>query len=237
VKRVAIVQSSYIPWKGFFDLMASVDELVLYDDAQYTRRDWRNRNRIKTRHGVQWLTVPVHVKGRFEQAIKDTLISDSGWATRHWRTISASYARAAYFDRYAPIVQGLFSSAAGDRLSAINRHFIDGCCAILGIETRITWSMDYELASERTARLVGICRQAGATEYLSGPSARGYLDVAQFARAGIGVSFMDYSGYPSYEQLHPPFDHHVSVIDLIVNTGPEAGRYMLSPRLGGRGAA
>jgi len=227
-KRIAIVQSSYIPWKGYFDLIASVDEFVLYDDAQYTKRDWRNRNRIKTPQGLLWLTIPVVVKGRFEQRICDTVVSEPDWPDKHWRSVRAHYSRAPYFSQYAARLEELFLGTTSDRLSDINRRFLLGLCGMLGITTPFTWSMDYRLDADRTGRIVSICRQAGATEYLSGPSARSYLDERQFADAGIGVTYADYSFYPEYTQLYPPFEHSVSVIDLLVHTGSSARRFTQS---------
>lgn len=226
-KRIAIVQSSYIPWKGYFDLMAAVDEFVLYDDAQYTKRDWRNRNRIKSPNGALWLTVPVAVKGHFEQRVRDAVIADRGWVERHWRTVRASYARAPCFRQYESALEGLFSGATSERLSEINHRFLVGLRDLLGIETRITWSMDYRHHGDATHRLVEMCHQAGATTYLSGPSARAYMDAPQLAAAGITLEYMDYRGYPAYPQLYPPFEHAVSVIDLLVHTGREAPRFML----------
>lgn len=230
--RIAIVQSSYIPWKGYFDLIRGVDEFVLYDDVQFTRRDWRSRNRIKTPEGPMWLTVPVAVKGRFTQRIRETEIADARWAANHWQNIRRAYGRAPFFARYEEALAALFSTATDRRLSVVNHHFITGLCALLGITTRITWSMDYTLEEERTARLVGICRQAGAREYVSGPAARDYIDAGQFARAGITLSYADYGGYAEYPQLYPPFEHAVSVIDLLVHAGPDALRYMkdVAPR-------
>jgi hypothetical protein len=226
-KTVAIVQSNYIPWKGYFDLIARVDEFVLYDDMQYTRRDWRNRNRVKTPHGVQWLTVPVEVKGKYHQRIKDTLVSDRAWARSHWQTIQHSYARAPHFASYRDRLAELYARAGAlTRLSEINCLFLTAICGMLGIRTRISWSMDYRLADERTERLVEICRQAGATEYVSGPAARAYMDESRFAAAGIALTYMDYAGYPEYPQLYPPFEHAVSVLDLILNTGEDAPAFM-----------
>jgi hypothetical protein len=225
-KRIAIVQSSYIPWKGYFDLIASVDEFVLFDDVQYTKRDWRNRNRIKTPNGPLWLSIPVEVKGRFEQRICETHIADRQWAEKHWRSVRASYARAPFFRQYEAELECLFREAAHDRLSAANHACIAGLCRMLGIDTPLTWSMDYAAEGDRTGRLVSICRQAGASEYLSGPAARAYLDEEQFRAAGIGVVFADYSKYPEYPQLYPPFDHFVSVIDLLVHAGPDARAFM-----------
>ena len=224
-KRVAIVQSSYIPWKGYFDLIRAVDEFILLDDVQFTKRDWRSRNRIKTPQGPLWLTVPVQTKGRYEQLIKDAEVSDAGWAEGHWRSVRTHYARAPFFAHYAEAIERLFQRTE-TRLSEINRRMIEGLCQLLGIRTTLTWSMDYASVGSKTDRLVSLCVQAGATDYLSGPSAGAYLDADRFAAAGIEVQYADYSGYREYPQLYPPFDHHVSVIDLLLSVGPDAPAYL-----------
>ena len=227
-KSLAVVQSNYIPWKGYFDLINSVDECVLLDDVQYTRRDWRNRNRIKTRTGPAWLTIPVNAKGRYLAPINEVTISDAAWGVKHWRTISANYARAPHFSDHRHAFERLYLDSEHTHLSAINHTWIRAICAHLGIRTKLSWSMDYHLVEGRTERLVDICRQAGATEYLSGPAAKGYIDDRLFEQAGIKLTYFDYAGYPEYPQLFPPFDHHVTVLDLMFNTGPDATAYMLS---------
>jgi hypothetical protein len=224
--RIAIVQSNYIPWKGYFDLMRSVDEFVLFDDAQYTRRDWRNRNRIMTAQGPRWLTIPVQNRGQYLGLIKDITVSDPNWAERHWRTIAGNYARAPYFRRYAERLERLYRDNRETRLSAINRKWLETICEMLDIRTRLTWSTDYQAVPGRTERLAAICREAGADTYVSGPAARVYIDPECFRAAGIELRYFDYDGYPEYEQLHQPFDHHVSVIDLIFNKGPQAMEFM-----------
>lgn len=228
VKTLAIVQSCYIPWKGYFDLINLADEFILYDDRQYTRRDWRNRNRIKTPSGSTWLTIPVQVKGKYHQRIDETEISDPAWREQHWRTLVHNYAAARHFAEYAERIRALYLERDETLLSLVNRHFLEAVCDILGIRTRISWSTEYDAEGSKTERLVSLCRSAGATRYLSGPSARGYLDEGAFAQHGIAVTYMDYSGYPEYEQLHPPFDHAVTVLDLIFNVGADAPRYMKS---------
>jgi hypothetical protein len=227
-KKVAIIQSNYIPWKGYFDLIHMVDEFILFDDMQYTRRDWRNRNKIKTTSGVTWLTIPVEVKGKFFQKINETVISDPSWNELHWQSIRHSYARAKYFHTYSELLADTYLSTNETLLSNINYRFIKTVCSLLNITTKISWSMDYEITDGKTERLVSICQQAGATEYLSGPAARGYIDEQIFEAADIKLTFMDYSGYEEYNQLYPPFDHSVSIIDLIFNEGPDAPRYMKS---------
>jgi hypothetical protein len=227
-KRVAIVQSNYIPWKGYFDIINQVDEFILYDDRQYTRRDWRNRNLIKTPHGLHWLTIPVQVKGRYTQRIDETLINDAHWRARHWKTIEQTYSRAPHFEMYRDAVSGLYRDSVDPRLSDVNRRFLEGICRLLGIRTGFAWSTDYEASGDRTERLVSLCRSAGAAEYLSGPSARVYIDEAQFREAGVRLAYVDYSGYPEYPQLGGPFEHGVTILDLLFNTGPNVTAYMKS---------
>jgi hypothetical protein len=227
-KRVAIVQSCYIPWKGYFDLIDRVDEFVLLDDAQFTKRDWRNRNRLKTPHGSSWLTVPVQVKGRYLQRIDETLVSEPDWAERHWKTLQHAYAAAPCFDELRHPIEDAYALVADEpRLSVVNRLLLEAVFPLLGIETELSWSSDYPGVGSKTDRLLEICRAAGATEYVSGPSARVYLDEDAFAEHGIAVSWMDYEGYPEYPQLHPPFDHAVTVLDVLFNTGRDAARFSL----------
>jgi hypothetical protein len=226
-KRVAILQSNYVPWKGYFDLINSVDEFILYDTAQFTKNDWRNRNKIKTAQGTTWLTIPV--RHDFGQTIQETRVGKPDWAQKHWASLLQNYARAAHFREYMPLFESLYRELADEEyLSTINHRFIGEICEILGIGTRITWSRDYRLAEGRIERLVDLCRQAGADEYLSGPAAKDYIEGNLFSDAGIALEFTDYSGYPEYDQLFPPFDHKVSILDLIFNEGPDAPNYLKS---------
>ena len=224
-KTIAVVQSSYIPWKGYFDLIASVDEFVLYDDVQYTTRDWRNRNRIKTPQGVAWLTIPVAAGSR-DRLVQDVEVSDRGWAAEHWRVISHAYGRAACFREMKPLVEELYLGCDLANLSAINHRFLSAFLRILWIGTPLTRSADYAPSGVRTERLLSICRAAGATTYVSGPTARTYLDERAFAEAGVTLRYFDYDGYPEYRQPYPPFEHAVSIVDLVLCEGAEA-RHLL----------
>lgn len=226
MKKVAIIQSNYLPWKGYFDLIAAVDEFVLYDDMQYTRRDWRNRNQIKTPQGLQWLTVPVVVKGRYHQSILETEIDGSDWAARHWRTIEQNYRRATHFDAIAEWLRPIYLERSYTHLSPLNRDLLTGVCDYLGISTHITSSSDYTLADGKTERLVDLCAQLGASEYISGPSAKDYVDASLFEARGIALTWFDYAGYPAYPQLWGEFTHTVSIVDLLFNCGPSAKTYM-----------
>jgi len=227
-KKVAIVQSNYIPWKGYFDLINKADEFILFDDMQYTRRDWRNRNQIKGPAGLTWLTIPVENKGKYFQRIKETVINDAGWNRRHWQSIIQNYSRARYFPTYKEVFEDLYLNCHERVLSQINYRFLVRICDLLGIKTRLSWSMDYQLVEGKTERLVDLCKKAGASEYLSGPSAKTYVNEEIFRSEGIGLEYVDYSGYPEYHQLYGDFVHEVSVIDLIFNEGPEATKYMKS---------
>lgn len=226
MKRVAILQSNYIPWKGYFDMIAAVDEFVLFDDMQYTRRDWRNRNQIKTPQGVQWLTVPVDAKGKYHQTIRDTRIVGTSWAGDHWKILLQNYRRSPHFEEIARWLEPLYLGWNQYELSTLNRRFLEAVCSYLGIRTRITNSWDYEVIAGKTERLAALCQQAGGTEYISGPSARNYVDPAVFERARICLTWFDYSGYPEYPQQWGEFTHGVSILDLLFNCGPESARYM-----------
>ena len=228
MKKVAIVQSNYIPWKGYFDLINSVDEFILFDDMQYTRRDWRNRNKIKTSQGLIWLTIPVQVKGKYFQTIKETEISDKSWAQPHWKSILNNYVRADYFADYKEIFEDLYLNCNEKFLSDINYRFLVKICNLLGIQTQISWSTDYAIVNGKTERLVSLCKQAGATEYISGPAARDYIDEDLFQQENIKLSYIEYHNYPEYRQIYPNFEHGVSIIDLLFNQGVNAKKYMNS---------
>lgn len=229
MKKIAILQSNYIPWKGYFDIINMVDEFILYDDMQYTRRDWRNRNKIVTPNGLLWLSIPVENKGKFYQKINETKVVDKQWIDSHWRSIQLNYSRARYFDEYAEQIKGIYERCREEKfLSMINYKFIRGICDILGIKTQITWSSDYKLVDGKTERLIGLVKEAKGDYYLSGPAARDYIDDNLFKQANIKLDWMDYSGYPEYHQLFNGFEHGVSVLDLIFNEGINAVKFMKS---------
>ncbi len=226
-KKIAIIQSNYIPWKGYFDIINMVDEFILYDDVQYTKNDWRNRNRIKTRDGAQWITIPVH-QHTLSQKIRDTKVAGNAWRKKHWKTIIVNYSHSKHFKEYRDIFEDHYLNRNEQFLSEINYCFINLINGILDINTKISWSTDYQSSSSKTERLVNLCNITGASEYITGPAAREYLDEELFAGEGIRITYMDYSGYPEYHQMHPPFEHRVSILDLIFNEGLRAKDFMKS---------
>jgi len=229
-KKIAIVQSNYIPWKGYFDIIAKADEFIVFDEMQYTRRDWRNRNKIKTPMGTQWLTVPVKVKGRYNQTILETEISGSGWKKKHWKTIVHNYHRAVHFEEIASVFTPVYLENDYLYLSDLNRTFIHAVCHYLDISTTISTSLDYTLIDGKTERLVSLCEQAGGVEYISGPAAKDYIDEQIFEDRGITLTWFDYDGYPEYHQLWGDFNHNVTILDLLFHCGKEAPRYMKEVR-------
>jgi len=228
MKKIAILQSNYIPWKGYFDLINMVDEFVLYDNMQYTKRDWRNRNKIQTSEGLKWLSIPVEVKGKYFQKINETKISDKEWGKKHWAMIKQNYSKAPYFKDYKNLFEELYLNNTEEYLSQINYKFIVAICQILEVTTKIRWSSEFKLVNGQTEKLLGICKDCQADIYLSGPAAKGYFDESLAQKENIKVEWMDYSGYKEYHQLFEPFEHGVSILDLIFNEGSQATMYMKS---------
>jgi hypothetical protein len=225
-RTVAIIQSCYIPWKGFFDLLGQCDEYVIFDQMQFVKRHWHNRNRIPTANGPLWLSIPVQTKAKFEQPIEEVEVAEP-WAERHWRTLELTYRRAASFAAVEALVRGWYENAAKRRLlTEVNEIFLRGILDYLDLRTHVTRDRAYAPRGQKSDRLLDICIKAEAGRYLSGPSARAYLEEAKFEAAGIEVAWMDYQGYPAYRQLQMGFEHEVSILDMLFNLGSETGRYM-----------
>ena len=219
--RVAILQSSYIPWKGYFDLIHDVDRFVFYDDVQYTRRDWRSRNRLKSVQGSAWLSVPTH--GDRSQLICEVGFADPGWQDTHWKTIMHCYGGARHFKRYRDFVADIYLGRRWETLSEFNQESTRRVCReLLGIETEFQDSRSYGAEGAKMNRIMDLVRKTDATTYISGPAARDYLDEAEFRAIGVELVWKDYSGYPEYPQLSAPFEHAVSILDLVFNVGPDA---------------
>jgi WbqC-like protein len=225
--NVVILQPSYIPWRGYFDQIRRADLFVFYDDIQYDKHGWRNRNQIKTHQGKQWLTIPVHTKGVTQGVpIKDVRIDWSKpWAKSHLKSITISYSKALCFKEYLPFVESLYE-----------RH--DEFLADFTIETSIMLARTLGFTStkfirsselsgiegQKTDRVINILKQVGATHYLCGPSASSYMEPEKFDLAGITFEYMQYN-YPEYPQLYPPYDPFVSILDLLFMIGNDACKY------------
>lgn len=229
MKKILITQSNYIPWKGYFDAINLVDEVILYDDVQFTKRDWRNRNIIKTSTGVVWLSIPVESKGKFFQKISGVQISEKKWNEKHWKTFVANYAKAPHFREMKGFVEHLYMGATMGNLSEINYWFLTEISKWMKIKTPIHFCDSFPAEVENpTGKLVTICKDKGASHYYTGPAAKAYLEEEKFTAENINVRYLDYSNYPEYPQLHAPFNHYVTILDLLFNTGIGFSNYMKS---------
>ena len=225
MRTVVILQSNYIPWKGYFDLIHDADVFVFYDDLQYTKNDWRNRNKIKTAQGVKWLTVPVGIdKNRL---ICEVEIKDESWQKKHWETIRQSYAKCEFFKMYQSFFEDIYINTVWKTLSQLNQEFIKRISTeILNIETKFVDSREFHAEGKRLDRLLDIVAKTDAECYITGPAAKDYIDASRFHALGVELIWKDYSNYPEYHQNYPPFEHGVSVLDLIFNVGPAASDYI-----------
>ena len=216
--RVSILQPSYLPWLGYFDLMSRADTFVFLDDVQFTRRDWRNRNKIRTREGWAWLTVPVVQKNRFAQKLCETRIDNSiPWKRKHLESLRVHYARAPYFDLYFPYFDSLYNrpwDSLGD-LCFETLGYLKEC---LKIETPTLKSSELQVGEAKAEKIISLCRRLGATHYLSGDAGQSYLSPDDFKRQGITLEFHQYR-HPEYGQRFPGFVSYLSVIDLLFNHG------------------
>ncbi len=218
-KTVVILQPGYLPWLGFFHQMYRSDVFVLYDDVQYTRRDWRSRNRVLGNQGPLWLTVPVYQKGRYHQLILEARINnETDWAAKHLATLKQCYSKAPYFDDYYGLLQTVLTHR-WRLLMDLNQSLIHDLAAALGLERKIIRSSQLNIAGEKTDRLLNICKHLGATRYLSGEAATDYLQTERFEKENIEVTF-DHYEHPVYRQRAKEFVPYLSIVDLLFHEGP-----------------
>ena len=223
-----MTQSNYIPWKGYFDYINSVDEFFFYDDVQYTKQDWRNRNMIKSPKGLEWISVPAGSKTR-NRLICEVEIKDHSWQKSHWGKIMQYYREAPYFKMYKDFFEDIYLGTQWTNLSDMNQTIIKRIAKeLLDIKTKFDDSRRFNLSGSKEERYIPLLKQVGCTTFISGPSAKSYLTHESMEKEGIILEWMSYEGYPEYHQLYPPFEHRVSIIDLIFNEGPNMKDYMLS---------
>jgi len=224
-KKVVVLQSNYLPWKGYFDLISRADLFIFYDDVQFTKNDWRNRNKIKTPRGAEWISIPCGTD--LKRLILEVEIIDKNWQRDHWNRITINYSRANYFKDYRDFFEDFYLNHVWRNLSQLNQHLIKKIAIdIFKVKTIFGDSQEYHPQGKRLERLMDVLKKAGATEYISGPAAKSYVSEELFSNEGIKLTWMDYSNYPEYQQLYPPFIHDVSIIDLIFNEGPDSIRYL-----------
>jgi len=225
MKKIAILQSNYIPWKGVFDMINQVDTFVFFDDVQYTKQSWRNRNKIKTENGLKWLMVPVK-KSPLMTKIFEIEISENGdWQEKHYNLITQSYSKAPFFNEYRFLLEDIYLKKRWKKLSELNIFSTKLIADSLGIKTEFVNSVDLDTKGAKDDKLIEICRGLGADTYLSGPAAKDYIAEDKFKEANIGLEYIIYD-YPEYNQLYGEFDHYVTVLDLIFNCGKNSEKYI-----------
>ena len=228
-RRAVILQSSYLPWKGYFDLLEKADIFVIYDSVLFSKQTWRNRNKVRTKDGTAWISIPVETSGKYHQAIDAVQTVDSSWAEKHWMAIVRSLKSAPFFDEYAADWEEWFARAAAfESLHEINVYFFTRLAETLGITTEVVRDRDVGLTvGTPTERLVALCKSVDATSYLTGPAGLDYIEREKFADADVVLESIDYSTYPSYDQVHPGFEAGVTVLDLLANVGPSAPDHLV----------
>ncbi len=224
-KKVAVLQSNYIPWKGYFDIIHDVDLFIFYDDLQFTKNDWRNRNKLKTDQKNSWLTVPTG--SRLDRLICEVTLDNDFWTRKHWKAIQQVYSKAPHFKTYKEFFEHVYLDKKWDKLSELNHYLIKSISRdYLGIQTAFKDSREYCAEGSKLDRLLDLLKKAKADIYVTGPSAKNYIVEDVFNNEGISLVFKSYSGYPEYPQFYPPFDHRVTILDLLFQTGPDAPYYI-----------
>jgi len=220
--RIGILQPGYLPWLGFFEQMYKSDVFVIYEDVQYDKHGWRNRNRIKTANGVQWLTVPILVKFEEHPLISEVEVDNKqNWRKKHLSAIQQSYSKAPFYKEYADIFEEAYSRD-WEYLIDIDMYFITKLSECLGMGSKkIIRSSTLDATGDRVERLVNICKMFKADTFYEGAAGRNYLDEKHFAGHGIRLEFQDYK-HPIYNQLYGDFVPYLSVIDLLFNHGEES---------------
>jgi len=231
MKKVGILQSNYIPWKGYFDLIGMVDEFIFLDTVQYSKGTWRNRNKIKTSNSLSWLTVPVLLKGKNFPLIKEVQIDGDKWIQNHWKTLEFNYKKSKYFREVSQFLEPLYFGKKYLFLSDLNKTFILEILKYLNIKTKISDSTTFNTSSEKSARVIDLVKQVGGQVYYSGPAAKSYINEKHFKANGIEVVWMNYSNYEIYEQLWGTFVHEVSILDMLFNCGKDSINYMKVSKL------
>jgi len=227
---VSVHQPHYLPWLGYFDKIAASDLFVLLDNVQYKKREYQNRNRIRTRQGVKWLTVPVATTGKYEQMTGEVEIeSGASWREKHLETLRHAYSSAPHFKRVFEELEELYMGREWARLAEINSAMLAWFMKEMEIETRVALESELGTGGLSTERIVNICRAVGADVYLSGSGGRDYMDEALFEKAGLKLEYQKYE-HPVYPQVHGGFEPFMGIVDLLFNAGKNAAQIVRSGR-------
>ena len=221
-----MLQSNYLPWKGVFDMINQVDLFIFCEDVQYTRKDWRNRNRIITSNGVSWITVPVKSKNRRDQLIYQAEICNKyNWQRKHFKSFQTNYSKALFYNEYKWIIEDIYLSREWKNLSNLNIYTTKLISKVLKIKTKFINSLDLDYKGKKDDMIIDVCKKLNADYFLSGPAAKNYINPQKFKDEKIVLNYTKYE-YPEYNQLHKPFYHFVTILDLIFNCGDNSPYYI-----------
>lgn len=225
--KAGILQPGYLPWLGFFEQVYKSDIFVIYDDVQFDKNGWRNRNRIKTANGVQWLTIPVFLKSQNKPLIKDVRIDNKiNWKKKHLESIKVNYSKAEFYLQYYSMFEELLSKD-WDFLIELDMEFIFRICHALGIKREIKFSSEMSVDGDKNARLINICKKFNANKFFEGQSGKDYMDIDLFKKNGIEVEFQNYK-HPEYRQLYGDFIPYLSIVDLLFNEGEKSLQILIN---------
>lgn len=228
--KLAAIQSSFIPWRGYFNLIRTVDKFIFYENTQYTRRDWRNRNKIKTSNGVAWITVPIQSKGNYETKLCDIKLSETPWRKKQLSLIQHAYKKTPFFDDIYPIISEVIEDNSVNGLSDLNIALIKNICRYLGFKTEFI--IDTDLIDQtfinlsKTEKLLYFCQVTNSKQYFTGPSAANYMETSILTNAKVDVIFFEYQQAKFYDQLWGKFEKDLSILDLLFNLGDDTPDFL-----------
>jgi len=226
MSKVIITQPNYIPWKGYFSPMIKADYLVLYDDVQYTKHDWRNRNYLISDKGPELLTIPVKTKGILNQKIYEAKISDNRWNIKHLKFIKYNYSKTFFFKNYFEIFEDIYLNTKTDLISEVNYIFTKKIIELLNIKIKILKSSELNIFGDRNQRLINICKHLNCETYLAAPNSKCYLNENLFTKNDLKIKYHNYSNFKEYEQNWDGFEHKVSILDMFFNLGNKTIDYL-----------
>ncbi|HWY37017.1 MAG TPA: WbqC family protein [Bacteroidia bacterium] len=218
MKKAVILQSNYIPWKGYFDLIHDADIFIFYDVVKYTKNDWRNRNTIYTKNGKQWLSIPIEASA-VKLTINEVEIKDQNWIENHYKSLSLGYKKAPYFNQLDELLSDYYTNYRWKLLSDFNQYIIKDISKRLGLITIFRNAEEFNLEGNKIEKLINILKEVNATTYITGPAAKDYLNGMEnlFTESGISLEYKAYPAYPAYRQLTEPFENSISILDLVAN--------------------
>jgi hypothetical protein len=224
---VSINQPAYLPWLGYFHRIALSDAHIVLDAVQFEKNSFTNRNKVRTAEGWCWLTVPVKTASKFGDLCIHEIetANERQWAAKHWQTLRLNYSKAPFFEQHAAFFEGIYARSwvkLSDLMREITPYLLDA----FGIKTKLYFSTQMKASGKKDELVLNLCRELGATDYLSGPLGRNYLREELFREHKIAVRYDDYQ-HPEYPQVYPGFEPYMAALDLLFNAGPASLEIMM----------